>query len=57
MRERIRVRRVQHAERTINAPDESAIERMRSQLEQPIEIVGPRRTGNVEIEIRTVGSQ
>lgn len=58
MRYRIRVSRVQHTERTINAPDEStAIERMRSQLEQPMGIFGPWTTGDVEVEIIGVESR
>jgi hypothetical protein len=58
MRYRIRVSRVQDTERTINAPDEStAIDRIKSQLDQPMGILGPWRTGDVEIEILGIESR
>jgi excisionase family DNA binding protein len=58
VRYRIRVSRVQDTERTINAPDEStAIDRIKSQLDQPMGILGPWRTGEVEIEILGIESR
>ena len=58
MRYRMRVSRMQHTERTINASDEyTAIERLKSQLDQPSGILGPWTTGDVQVEIVGVESR
>jgi excisionase family DNA binding protein len=58
MRYRLRVSRAQFTERVINAPDEeTAVERMRAQLDRSLGFIGPWTTGEVEVEIVGVESR